>query len=522
MNSMNEIRSSINAQGLRGRLEELIHIVEQAYRQGEAAHVVEYKLFRQLMAMGHECLGLLFALCAQADRGARVECPDGRVLKRLERAHRREYQSIFGDFELAREVYASREGQKIEYVPFDEQLQLPQDKFSYLLQDWNQSLAVEGTYQQVDGVLARILGFSQSVNSLERGNAKLSASVAAFWEHRAAAPVAQSGQLVVATADGKGVVMRKPSVVAEDQAQAPACKAFECATLGSKKTHKSGRKEMAVLGSAYTIAPYVRTPDEVLEALFGERNAAREAEDIGPRPRPLSKYIRASLRRDEADTLKPAHAEIFAWLAEEVGHRRGEGAPPTVLLMDGQKSLWEAAQAHLGSASSIEILDLLHANSYVWKAAKLLHPKTKPEQLLFFVKPRIGRILHGEVEGVVQGLRAMGTRRGLKAKRLAKLNKACAYLHNNAHRMRYDEYLAAGYPIASGVIEGACRHVVKDRMERCGMRWTRTGAQSMLELRCIYLNGDWEEYMRFHIEQETHRLYPWRAANDDNLTAQVA
>lgn len=522
MNSMNEIRSSINAQSLRGQLDELIRIVERAYREGEAAHEVEYKLFRHLMAMGHEALRLLFELCAQVDQGACVERPEGGMLRRLEEAHRREYQSIFGEFELFREVYGSREGQKIEYVPFDEQLQLPQDKFSYLLQDWNQSLAVEGTYKQADVVLERILGFSQSMNSLERGNAKLSASVPAFWEQRAPAPAAQGEDLVVATADGKGVVMRKPSALGDDQPQAQACTALECATQGSEKTQKKGRKKMAVLGSAYTISPYVRTPEEVLEALFRDRNAPQEVEDIGTRPTPLSKYIRASLRRDDADTLKPAHAEIFGWLAEEVAHRSAEGPTPTVLLMDGQKSLWEAAQAHLESKSSIEILDLLHANSYVWKAAKLLHPKTKSEQLIFFVKPRIGRILHGEVEGVVQGLRAMGTRRGLKGERLEKLNKACAYLHNNAHRMRYDEYLAAGYPIASGVIEGACRHVVKDRMERSGMRWTRTGAQSMLELRCIYINGDWQEYMRFHIEQETHRLYPWRAANDDNLTAQVA
>jgi hypothetical protein len=442
------------------------------------------------------------------------------VLKRLEEAHRREYQSIFGEFELVREVYGSREGQKIEYVPFDEQLQLPQDKFSYLLQDWNQSLAVEGMYRQVDVVLARILGFSQSVSSLERGNAKLSGSVPEFWEQRAPAPAVKGEELVVATADGKGVVMRKPSTLADDDPQA--CKALESTTQGSEETQKKGRKKMAVLGSAYTIASYVRTPEEVLEALFRERNAQQHVGDIGTRPTPLSKYIRASLRRDDADTLKPAHAEIFGWLADEVAHCSAKGPAPTVLLMDGQKSLWEAAQAHLGSASSIEILDLLHANSYVWKAAKLLHPKTKSEELIFFVKPRIGRILHGEVDGVVQGFRAMGTRRGVKGERLDELNKVCAYLHNNAHRMRYDEYLAAGYPIASGVIEGACRHVVKDRMERSGMRWTLTGAQSMLELRCIYINGDWEEYMRFHIEQETHRLYPWRAANDDNLTAQVA
>ncbi len=83
MNSMNEIKFSINTQGLRGQLEELIRIVEQAYRGGEAVHEVEYKLFRQLMAIGHGALGLLFELCGQADRGDCLERPEGRVLRRL-------------------------------------------------------------------------------------------------------------------------------------------------------------------------------------------------------------------------------------------------------------------------------------------------------------------------------------------------------------------------------------------------------------------------------------------------------
>ena len=76
--------------------------------------------------------------------------------------------------------------------------------------------------------------------------------------------------------------------------------------------------------------------------------------------------------------------------------------------------------------------------------------------------------------------------------------------------MRYDEYLAQGYPIASGVIEGACRHVVKDRLERTGMNWVRQGAQPMLDLRCIHLTGQWDPFMEFRYQRETQRLYPYR------------
>jgi hypothetical protein len=119
-------------------------------------------------------------------------------------------------------------------------------------------------------------------------------------------------------------------------------------------------------------------------------------------------------------------------------------------------------------------------------------------------------MLRGEIRSVIAGLRQMGTKRKLRGKKREKLAKICGYLQNNAHRMRYDLYLAAGYPIASGVIEGACRHFVKDRMERSGMRWTIENAQSMLDVRSTYVNGDWDAFMAYRIEEETQRLYPYR------------
>ncbi len=110
----------------------------------------------------------------------------------------------------------------------------------------------------------------------------------------------------------------------------------------------------------------------------------------------------------------------------------------------------------------------------------------------------------------MRGLRALGTRQGLRGAKKRTLRQVCAYLWKNRERLRYDEYLAKGYPIASGVIEGACRHLVKDRMERAGMHWTAVGAQAMLELRSTYVNGDWETYQAHWIDRETRRLYPHR------------
>ena len=102
----------------------------------------------------------------------------------------------------------------------------------------------------------------------------------------------------------------------------------------------------------------------------------------------------------------------------------------------------------------------------------------------------------------------MGTKHGLRGRKADKLRVVCNYLERNRDRMQYEEYLASGYPIASGIIEGACRHVVKDRMERAGMRWCVAGAQAMLDLRTTYVNGQWDEFQNYRIDQAQRRQYP--------------
>lgn len=156
----------------------------------------------------------------------------------------------------------------------------------------------------------------------------------------------------------------------------------------------------------------------------------------------------------------------------------------------------------------VDVLDLLHVTPRLWDAAALFYPRGSREAKKF-VRERVLRILQGEVQAVVRGLRRMGTQR-LSGKKRADLEKICNYFEKNRERMRYDEYLAAGYPIASGVIEGACRHIVKDRLERTGMNWVVAGAQAMLDLRCIFLCDKWDEFIAYRIEKETERLYPYR------------
>jgi hypothetical protein len=346
----------------------------------------------------------------------------------------------------------------------------------------------------VPETLRRILDVHPSVESLERMNRKMAEPVRPFRESRPAPEPEAEGALCVVSADGKGIPMCRPAaerpMQAHDREAAP----------------KAHRKTMAVVGTVYTIDPFVRTPQEVVESLL------RSPDDVplpSDRPVPQHKRLWASLPHEREHQVVSATEETCGWLRQEVARRNPKADKPVLLLMDGQKSLWEAGQRELPKANMIAMLDLLHATPRLWDAAHLFYGHDK-EQALSFVYDRVLRLLKGEVHSVVAGLRQMGTKHKLRGTKREKLAKMCIYLDNNAQRMRYDVYLAAGYPIASGVIEGACRHFLKDRMERSGMRWTIESAQAMLDMRSTYLNGDWDDFMQYRIAQETQRLYPHR------------
>lgn len=479
-----------NTASLHAQLGEIIQFIEAAVEERETAYKVEAGLWFRLLSLGWELLRMFFMLQGDGDVGEQVELPDGRQVKRLKQPHKRSYLSVFGEFVLERVVYGTREGQKIEYVPLDERLQLPESKFSYLLQDWNQSSALEMPFKQTSKLLEKILGLNQSVNSLERSNRKMAEDVAAFWEAQSSPPDEEEGALLVCTADCKGVPMRKSA----EQARVEEVK--------SNKGAQPGEKKMALLGSVYTIGRYSRTPEDVLDALFRKPESAKpeEQEPSSSRPKPCFKHVRAALMRDEADHTAPQVETIFGWMAQEVVERTATRDRPLILLMDGQDALWRAGMEYLPEQQFevTEILDLLHAVSYIWKAVHLFHP-TGSDEALKLARKYIMRILRGEVKQVILSLSRMGKRRNLSGKRLDELEKICGYLRNNANRMAYHEYLAAGYPIASGIIEGACRTVVKDRMERSGMRWVCAGAHAMLGLRSIQLSDLWDEFIQFHI-----------------------
>jgi hypothetical protein len=480
-----------NPQPLRDLTDQLLAYVRDAAAQGTAAHETERAIWQRVLALGHTALAQFFALQGTGDLGDTVTLPDGTNCERLPELHTRRYVSIFGLFTLTRTAYGSREGQKIDFIPLDNRLQLPASDFSYVLQDWDQALCVEQAFGQARSTVARILNLKQSVDSLERMNVQMAEPVASFRENRPQPDPTTEGMILVTSADGKGIVMRR-----EADAPAPA--------THRTKGEKASQKRMATVGTAYTVDRYVRTPQEVVAALF------RDGPEPTERPQPAHKRVWASLPQDEeAGRVRTSQEVVYEWLLNEVAERNAHLEKEMVHLGDGQEALWQARRAHLPSRNMTDILDLLHVTPRLWQAAQVFYPEGSAEAEAF-ARERILRVVQGKVTQVVRGLREMGTKRGLAGAQKKTLAKVCAYLVANRERMHYDTYLAKGYPIASGVIEGACRHLVKDRMERAGMHWTAEGAQAMLDVRSTYVNGDWEEYQAYRIARETNRLYPHR------------
>ena len=254
---------------------------------------------------------------------------------------------------------------------------------------------------------------------------------------------------------------------------------------------------MAYVGAVYSIDRFVRTADDVLDELQRQRRA-------GDRPVPQRKHVWAEMTQLIEGEACDGRTTLFGRMSEEAAARNPHQRKPVICVMDGERALWEVKESWVPHA--VGVLDLFHVTERLWTAAHVFHPRESREARRF-VDQRLRMLLEGQVGYVIGGLRQMLTKRRLSAVDRKTLSAVIGYYENNRRHMKYDEYLAAGYPIGSGVAEGACRHLVKDRMERTGMRWRRTSAQAMLHLRASYLNGDWNAFIESRILREQEELY---------------
>jgi len=459
--------------------------VSAALAAGQRIDEVERALFVQLLQLGHTLLAAFVAGHGNGDVGATCAGSAGQSWQRLPETHARRYVSIFGALTVTRFVYGTRAGQKIDAVPLDARLGLPAGEFSYVLEDWAQRLCLKESFAEGQESLAALLGVQPSVRSLEHLNRALAEFAAPFRQEQPRPPAAEEGPLLVVTADGKGVPMRRPV-------------APQPRHHGRRgKGEKANQKQMAYVGAVYSIARFVRSVDAVLDEVLRQERAQQ-------RPQPQHKQVWAEMTCIVAGEVSNGRERLFGQLADAVLQRNHGGRKPMVCLLDGERALWDQYAQCFPEAEGI--LDLFHVLERLWLAAHCLHRERSPaaEQ---FVTDRLRMLLEGRVAGLITSLRQLRAKTALPAAKRRTLTKVIGYLNNNRAHMKYDQYLAAGYPIGSGVAEGACRHLVKDRMEQTGMRWTVDGAQALLAVRAIYLNGDWAAFLTHRVQQEQTELY---------------
>ena len=466
--------------------DELLSLVQDsALRENRELHEVERGVFEQLLRLGKTLVELFVAEKGPGRVGeGEAISPAGVALPYHSLKVRTSYLSIFGSIAIPR-AYYWKPGAEKGWCPLDAELNLPEQRYSYLLQEWGTLLGVDGSFEKVTARLETLLGVKLWGQGVRTVSSSAGSSVQDFYEQKPPPNPSEEGELLVATLDGKGVPIR-PAEPRERR-------------LRLRSGEKPNKKKEAVVSAVYSVDRYVRTPDDVIREISDLGFVVKPDPAPPPRPRPQGKRVRATLLGKDA---------AFAEARRQLDERDPLGIARRVALTDGAAPLQERVLRDLAEPGGIVlILDLMHVLTYLWAAANVDHAEGSTEASRWVMR-KLRLLLEGKVGYVIGGLRRrLREPKGLNKTKRKALNKAISYFARNRDYMAYDTYLAEGYPIGSGVVEGACKHLVKDRMELTGMRWSEPGAQAVLELRAVELNGDWRDFWVFHARTQRERLY---------------
>lgn len=480
-------------QGIRAQLEASIQFVQTEAPEGApTVYEMEGLIFKAMLAIGKSLLALYLTQQAVRYRSERVTDREGRPLPYFGEK-RRSLLSIFGAITFSRSYYWAGSGSG--WFPLDAALNLPKNSISDRLREWREALGMDQAFHRVGGLLGEFLGIATSTRTIQTEIGQDGLEVEAYYAQAPAPEPAPEATLLIVQADGKGVPMVAAPVGKAGQEGGRS----EGGTVRRKKGEKAGKKKEAIVTAVFTQAPRVRTPEEVAESLFGP--APKSDEKPKPRSGPFPRWYGATL---EGKT--PA----LAAAAKQAHKQDGGSIAHRIALTDGSEALQDRTREALPGFTLV--LDFIHADEYLWKAANAWLGETAPGRTVW-VKQRALCLLSGETQTVIDEFRRLADSPDATAAQQEALRRAAAYFERNQAAMAYDRYLALGWPIGTGVIEGACRHLVKDRCERSGMRWTQAGAEALLQLRCVAQNGDWDSFHAFRREQRHREVYGVTAPN---------
>lgn len=438
-------------------------------------------------------------LRAARERPVRVRGQDG-VERNYRRPSRRPLQTLLGPVLVSRLAYQALgvDGRH----PMDASLNLPPDLFSHGVRRFVAEHVAMMSFDEVVAELRTHTGAPVGKRQVEELAVRAAVDFEAFYAERLAANevIEPTRDPLAMTFDGKGVVM-----VPEDLRPATkkaARKAVRKLVTRLTSGEKRNRKRMAQVAAIYTVPRYVRTPLDVLADLDG----SRAAEDRPERPKVRNKRVWASVEREPEAVIEEAFREACA---RDPQHRR-----QWVVLVDGNKDQLAIIRTMAKRFGAVCIVvDLMHVLEYIWRAAHALYGQGTQEAESW-VQKRLLSLLQGRAAGeIATAIRRSARAAKLQGTALAAVRDAADYLQDYAPYMRYGEALRWGVPIATGVVEGACRYLVKDRMDRGGARWTLDGAEAVLRLRALRASGDFDAYWQVHLREELRRNHSERYAH---------
>lgn len=421
---------------------------------------------------------------------------------------------IFGEVEVPRLAYRAPRKGVGNLMPLDLELNLPPSLFSFGLQRRAAIEIARSSFESTQESIKDRTGVVIGKKQLEDMVSEMAADFDTFYAIRS--QQAQAGwaaifgspsgirspegldrsKLLVITTDGKGVAVIERDLRGDTRkaAQKRREKNEKSDPVPEIKAPKLYRRRMAQVCAVYTVAPFCRKPEDIIREM-------RHLQSVEPRPRrpkPEHKRVWASVERDAEATIGQAFDEAML--------RDPKRELPWVVLVDGapeQLRIIRRHQKRLGVKLTF-VLDFIHLAGYVWKASFAFHERGSAEACQW-VDEKLLALLQGKASDVAAGIRRSATLQGLSQKKRKPIDACCDYILGHADMMRYDEYLSGGLPIGSGVIEGACRHLLQDRLDLSGATWTVRNAEAVLKLRALRCSDDFDEYWKFHEEQELAR-----------------
>lgn len=429
-------------------------------------------------------------LRTEQEQRVEVRNKNGKTMTRAKPTEKN-LETFFGTIRVGRLGYSKAGIESLH--PLDGELNLPQDLYSH----GTRRLAAEQTskesFDEVVNSITRLSGAKVAKRQVEELAQRAAADFDSFYETKSvktAEEVAETAPLLVIQTDAKGIVMRTEDLreVTRKAAENKRKKMSKRLSRGEKRN----RKRMAQVASVYTIAPYVRTPEQIVNQLQPIRQGESE------RPKPEQKRVWASVEKSAEEVIEAAFKEALS--------RDPKKEKNWVAVVDGnepQLDMLNIFALKYGVALTI-VLDLIHVIEYLWRASYVFNERESPEAELW-VSERLLEILKGNSSLVAGGIRRSATLRVLKKQEREPADDCADYLLKYGPYLHYNQYLAQGLPIATGVIEGACRHLVKDRMDLTGARWGLKGAEAVLKLRSLRSSGDFDEYWQFHLKMELQR-----------------